>query len=166
MPRRSGKSAPRGVRKPQQARSRRTRERILEAAVECFEASGYDQTTTAAIAARAGTAVAVDDERQFQALAVVTALMAMFFEQVASAANWLEGEGVPAPEAASYASSMFQALANLTTLEDPEGLAAMAEECLTAGGVNEQVLHELRDAGWFDTYRARLDRIMDRFDKA
>jgi AcrR family transcriptional regulator len=48
---------PSGLRTPQQARSRRTRERILEAAVAAFEAGGYDETTTAAIAARAGVGV-------------------------------------------------------------------------------------------------------------
>ncbi|MCA9510061.1 MAG: helix-turn-helix domain-containing protein [Myxococcota bacterium] len=42
---------------PQQARSRRTRERILAAAVDCFEHHGYDDTTTAMIAARAGIGV-------------------------------------------------------------------------------------------------------------
>jgi len=50
-------SPPRGSRTPQQARSRRTRERILEAAVAAFEAGGYDETTTAAIARRAGVGV-------------------------------------------------------------------------------------------------------------
>jgi AcrR family transcriptional regulator len=45
------------VRQPQQARSRRTRERVLEAAVAGFEEAGYDKTTTAAIARRAGIAV-------------------------------------------------------------------------------------------------------------
>lgn len=45
------------MRTPQQARSRRTRERVLESAVDCFEEDGYDQTTTAAIAAHAGIAV-------------------------------------------------------------------------------------------------------------
>jgi len=44
-------------RTPQQARSRRTRARILKAAVACFEARGYDATTTAAIARRAGIGV-------------------------------------------------------------------------------------------------------------
>jgi AcrR family transcriptional regulator len=48
---------PSGLRTPQQARSRRTRERILAAAVAAFEAGGYDETTTAAIAARAGVGV-------------------------------------------------------------------------------------------------------------
>jgi len=45
------------VRTPQQARSRRTRQRVLEAAVDCFEERGYDETTTAMIATRAGVAV-------------------------------------------------------------------------------------------------------------
>ncbi len=48
---------PSGVRVPQQARSRRTRERILAAAVAAFEEGGYDETTTAAIARRAGIGV-------------------------------------------------------------------------------------------------------------
>lgn len=46
-----------GVRVPQQARSRRTRRRIVDAAMLCFEESGYDETTTAVIAKRAGIAV-------------------------------------------------------------------------------------------------------------
>jgi len=50
-------TADRGCRTPQQARSRETRRRILEAGVSCFEAHGYDNTTTAAIARRAGVAV-------------------------------------------------------------------------------------------------------------
>lgn len=53
----SPESAARNVRVPRQARSRRTRESVLEAAVECFEAEGYDDTTTAMIAARAGVGV-------------------------------------------------------------------------------------------------------------
>lgn len=115
---------------------------------------------------RAGTAVAVEDERQFQALAVATSVMAMFFEQVARAATWLEKEGVPAEQAASYSCSLYEALATLTGLEDAKGLQGMSDECLTAGGLNEQVLFELREAGWFDTYATRLDRIMKRLDNA
>jgi AcrR family transcriptional regulator len=56
-PQRRPDRAPRGVRIPQQARSRRTRVRILEAASEAFETLGYDETTTAEIARRAGIAV-------------------------------------------------------------------------------------------------------------
>lgn len=45
------------MRVPQQARSRRTRERILAAATDAFESLGYDETTTPEIARRAGIAV-------------------------------------------------------------------------------------------------------------
>lgn len=44
-------------RTPQQARSRQTREKILQAAISCFEERGYDETNTAEIARRAGIAV-------------------------------------------------------------------------------------------------------------
>ncbi|HEB89400.1 MAG TPA: TetR/AcrR family transcriptional regulator, partial [Deltaproteobacteria bacterium] len=37
--------------------SRRTRQKLIEAAVDCFERHGFDETTTAMIAARAGVAV-------------------------------------------------------------------------------------------------------------
>jgi AcrR family transcriptional regulator len=45
------------VRAPRQDRSRRTRQRLVEAAVDCFESHGFEETTTAMIAARAGVAV-------------------------------------------------------------------------------------------------------------
>lgn len=44
-------------RKPLQARAHRTRQRVLEAAVECFETHGFDETTTAMIAQHAEVAV-------------------------------------------------------------------------------------------------------------
>jgi len=56
-PKGSARSPARSVRVPQQARSRRTRRAIVEAAMLCFEESGYDETTTAIIAKRAGIAV-------------------------------------------------------------------------------------------------------------
>ena len=45
------------TRRPQQARARQTRARILTAAIACFEEAGYDLTTTSGIAAEAGIAV-------------------------------------------------------------------------------------------------------------
>jgi len=57
MARRAAREAPRGTRTPQQARSRRTREKVLDAALACFEELGYDEATTAAIAKRARIAV-------------------------------------------------------------------------------------------------------------
>ena len=46
-----------GTRSPKQKRGHRTRASIVQAAITCFEASGYDATTTAGIAAEAQIAV-------------------------------------------------------------------------------------------------------------
>lgn len=55
---RAGRPGPRSpLRAPQQARSRATRRRVLEAAIACFERNGFEETTTAMIAERAGVAV-------------------------------------------------------------------------------------------------------------
>jgi len=45
------------VRVPKQARARRTREKLIEAAIDCFEQHGFEETTTALIANEAGVAV-------------------------------------------------------------------------------------------------------------
>ncbi len=45
------------LRQPQQARSRKTRERIVKAAESLFETKGYESTTSSAIARRAGVSV-------------------------------------------------------------------------------------------------------------
>ncbi|MDA9981656.1 NAD(P)-binding domain-containing protein, partial [Gammaproteobacteria bacterium] len=102
---------------------------------------------TAALFNRVGTAVAVDNEKQFTALAASSAVMATFFAWVASNARWLESKNVPAKESALYATSVLHALATMTTHTDAEGLQAMSEACLTPGGLNEQVLEGVRKAG-------------------
>jgi AcrR family transcriptional regulator len=53
----SPKSQAPELRQPQQARSRKTRERIVRAAEHLFESKGYEPTTSGAIARRAGVSV-------------------------------------------------------------------------------------------------------------
>ena len=42
---------------PRQARSRKTRQKLVDAAIRCFEQHGFEETTTAMIAGEAGVAV-------------------------------------------------------------------------------------------------------------
>ena len=113
-----------------------------------------------------GTSVQVDDEDQFSAFSASSALMASFYELVASQARWIESQGVPAPQATKYATAILHSLAETTVNKSPEGLQAMAKECLTIGGLNEQVLKESLADGWFNQMDQRLDRIADRLAKA
>jgi pyrroline-5-carboxylate reductase len=115
---------------------------------------------------RIGTAVGVDDENQFTALAAGSAVMAIFFEFVASLARWLESRDVPAKQASLYATNVIHALASMTTKADAESLQAMSEQCLTPGGLNEQVLLGCKDAGWIEIIQNELDGIMKRLEQS
>lgn len=113
-----------------------------------------------------GTPVEVDDENQFSAFSASSAVMASFFEFVASQARWLESQGVPTPTATRYATSLIHSLAEMTTHASDEALQELPEECLTAGGLNEQVLRESFAEGWFEKMDQRLDRIAARLEAA
>ena len=115
---------------------------------------------------RFGTAIEVDNEDQFSTFSAVSGMMATFFEFVATQARWVEAQGVPAVAAADYASSLTRALAEMTAKVSPEQLQLLSEECLTAGGLNEQVLRESQQADWFAQIEQRLDRIALRLDEA
>lgn len=95
----SQRRAPRGPRTPQQARSRRTRERILQAALAAFEELGFDEATTAEIARRAGVAVGsvygyFEDKRAIL-LEIVEGTMGALVGEIAGALDpelWHEGD--------------------------------------------------------------------------
>lgn len=78
-------NAIREPRTPKQARSRLTRERVLDAAVECFESLGYDQTTTAQIARAATIGVGTLYGYFADKRAILLELLGQSVEQIAEA---------------------------------------------------------------------------------
>lgn len=111
---------------------------------------------------RVGTAIAVTDEKQFTALGAGSAVMATFFAWVASNAHWLESQGVPAKDAALYTTSVFQALAHMAANADARTLQHLSTECLTPGGLNEQVLEGVRRTGVIEAIQDQINGVMNR----
>lgn len=112
-----------------------------------------------------GTVVSLTDEAQFLSVAVCSGLMATFYEMVSTTANYMTQTGLPAAESALYATSMMHALAELSMRADADALQGMSEDCLTSGGLNEQVLHGLRRRGWYGDLEAEMDGIRDRLSQ-
>ncbi len=111
---------------------------------------------------RIGQVIPVSDEVHFRTFAAGSAVMATFFRWVAENAAWMAAQGVPDEQAALYSASLTEALANLTLAANPQQLQALSQECLTPGGLNEQVLKELEKQDWFAAMNTALDGIMHR----
>lgn len=111
---------------------------------------------------RIGTVIPVEDEDHFSTFSASSALMATFFELVATNARWIESQGVSRQQGAMYSASLFHALALLAQDLDPQELQSISQECLTAGGLNEQVLNSTTADGWFRLIEHQLDQILER----
>ncbi len=113
----------------------------------------------AALFNRCGHALEIDNEDHFSAFSAASSVMAAHHRLTATIAAWIENQGLPPEVAADYASHMVHSLAELETRCSAEELNSLAHDCLTEGGLNEQVMSELQKAGWFEKLTRRLDRI-------
>lgn len=114
---------------------------------------------------RCGTAIEIEDESHFSTLSAASAVMATHHRFVATLADWIVAQGLPEEVASVYASQMINGLSKLECSSNYNELRGLADECLTAGGLNEQVLLELEELEWFDHLSNRLDRISARLQR-
>lgn len=124
------------------------------------------QANVEQILAQVGEVVSFDEESLFHTFACAGALMAMYFEITATPARWLAENGAPSLEGARYMTSLFHALSCEAKTFDAAALAKESEACLTPGGLNEQVLRNLQDAGWFATIEKEMSVIHQRLTKS
>ena len=115
-----------------------------------------------ALLSRIGTVIPVEDQQHFSTFSASSAVMATFFELIATNARWIQSTGVAAEAATRYSTAIFHSLATQVRELDPKELQQVSTECLTAGGLNAQLLKATRSAGWFDELNAELDRILKR----
>ncbi len=121
-----------------------------------------DDPTPRAMLEQIGTVIAVGDESMFDVFTGGSALMGTFFEFAAVSAGWMEKQGLDGDDAAAYVAGLFRSLATQASELNGVELAVQPESCLTPGGLNEQVLRGMTDAGFRDAVRAQLDAILAR----
>ena len=93
-----------------------------------------------------GTAVAVDEEEVMKKLMPVTALMGQFYAQQQATQAWLEAQGVDAQSASKWTGAVFHCVSYDSAVAGPQTFKHLVEE-QTVGGLNEQVVREMREAG-------------------
>lgn len=110
-----------------------------------------------------GEAVEVDDEKKFDALSAVTATMASFYAVLESQALWLVRQGLGYGAARAFMSGYCVGLAHDTTRTE-QPFSKMIEQCMTPGGINEQLHAELLHRGNYSHYGNALDKVLSRIE--
>lgn len=108
-----------------------------------------------------GDVFAVEAEAHLDAIWGSTSVIAAQLEQIVVVTRVLETAGVPLGQADSYARSMLAAV-YAHAASSPSSLPSLLEEAQTPGGLNQQVLAQLRQAGTFAALENALDAVSRR----
>jgi pyrroline-5-carboxylate reductase len=114
--------------------------------------------------ARIGTAVPLNSQHELLTIWSLTALIAPFFNFLATQADWAARNGVAPETARAYAVSMTEALAIVAATPGAAPPPVLATHAQTKGGLNEQVMRELSAKAWFDQVATALDGILKRLE--
>jgi pyrroline-5-carboxylate reductase len=122
----------------------------------------------AALLGPLGDVIAAPTAAAFDRFCGITATMAAYFRVLGTLHEWLIEGGVPADLAARYVVGHLQALSAVPG-GDSAGHSAgdfslLAQRFATRGGINEQLVGQLEQAGVFDLLTAALDQVLLRIE--
>lgn len=109
---------------------------------------------------RVGGVLVPDDEATLDVFQTATATFAAHLDYLGTIADWLTGHGVERGAATAYTTHIFGQLG--LSLRHTDSLAALTEAHMTPGGINSQLMADLRGAGVPDVVRRALDRVLSR----
>lgn len=116
----------------------------------------------AAFFGKLGKVIEIETAREFDALSVVTATYASYFRYLDTVHAWLKNQRVDEAKGRDYIASLFKALANAPDTAPDADFMHLSREYATRGGINEQILRELTNAGLFEAFTASLDGVHKR----
>ncbi len=112
--------------------------------------------------AKVGTPLVVHDLEHLRILWASTALVSPFFALIEEMSGWATDAGVDRTVAGPYIAAMFHALSALA-MEIPDGrYVGLVADAATPGGLNEQAIAEIREAGGYRAFLNALDSILAR----
>jgi pyrroline-5-carboxylate reductase len=113
-----------------------------------------------------GQAFAVETDDVLAAFSTATSTMAAYFAYADCIAGWMTNNGVAPQQARDYVAQIFAGMA-MTAVEGPDRtFPALSEDHATRGGLNEQVLRDLRSHHVCESITEALDSVMRRVTAA
>lgn len=142
--------------------------RVCRAIPLPFVAQGRDATPVyppdpeaVALFEALGQALPVATQRDFDAFAALSALMASFFGIAEIASDWGARQGLAPDQARAYVGQLFGNLGEVLR-QDPLAVERLRAEHATRGGLNEQLFAEFRSRGGAAALQSGLDGILRR----
>ena len=118
----------------------------------------------AALFAPLGAAVEVKTAREFDLLAVASAMMATYFGILENSTRWLEREGLGYEPASTYMKYLFSGLSEAMMTSLRATFDEMKVDHSTKGGLNEQVFLDFQSHGGTKALDLALDRVLRRIE--
>ena len=119
-------------------------------------------TVVAGLFGTLGTAFEVDSREAFDAFIAATGTLASYFAVADTVASWLARKGISEPKARQFVASLYEGLSGTISQSAGASFSALAEECATPGGLNEQVAADLERRGMFGAILDSLDAVHTR----
>jgi pyrroline-5-carboxylate reductase len=116
---------------------------------------------TLALFNRLGTAVPCESLRDFDLLAVGSAMMGSYFGILETVQRWLMAQGLPETSARTYLAGLFANLGRVVSTS-PEDFAHLRTEFSTKGGLNEQIFCDFAAGGGTFALTQALDGVLTR----
>jgi pyrroline-5-carboxylate reductase len=110
---------------------------------------------------RIGGILVPSEESTFDAFSAATATFAAHLDYLTTIANWLTDHGADSDTATAYTTHVFGQLGQ-SLLQQTDPLAALTDKHMTPGGINQQLMSDLRRDRFPDMVRRALDRILAR----
>ncbi|GAB3301533.1 NAD(P)-binding domain-containing protein [Parasphingorhabdus pacifica] len=120
-----------------------------------------DDTVTRALFDQVGGVLVPDEEQTLDASSAATATFAAHLDYLTTIATWLADHGVDQDTASTFITHIFGQLGRSLSQQDG-ALTTMTDKHTTPGGINEQLLTDLRQEGMPDAVRHSLDRVLAR----
>ena len=109
-----------------------------------------------------GDVVKVDTMDQFISMQSGSCFMAPFYQALESITTWLESENIEREKASLFVGSLVHAFAHDAKQQEGRGFSEITAESQTKGGMNEQALNSLHQAGAYDALQAALTGLVQR----
>ena len=111
-----------------------------------------------------GSVVNVKTERELEVLAVVTGLMAPYYNLMGEIVRWCVSRNMKFQDALEYTNRMCEALSQLMRCDCSEDMEGFLMEHITPMGTNELALNMLKEDKAYEPWIAALDKIGERYD--